>query len=168
MQSAGNQYTRKSAVGQNDQPGITATRLAEKYRVSPKTIRRDAKTAAAIEAIGEVSKPAKAMILSGEASLSKTELRELSESPREDIKVIASAIEKGTYEKGGNAQAAVAGTEKPIEGMASAVYSLETSVKALSNSFSLLHEIKSIEDRVKIKTTLRSCIDRLEDLYGQI
>jgi len=82
-----------------DRPGSTANRLAGQYNVSPKTIRRDLKVASAIESIGEVSPPAKKMILSGEAGLDKKKLGGLSEKPKEEIEAVAAAIENGTYEK---------------------------------------------------------------------
>ncbi|MCL1901360.1 MAG: hypothetical protein FWG51_03055 [Firmicutes bacterium] len=69
--------------------------------MSPKTIRRDAKVAEAIDIIGETSPEAKKMILSGEAKISKKDLEELSSKPKEELAEIAAGIEDGTYEKGG-------------------------------------------------------------------
>ena len=168
MQGTGNQYTQKSAGGQNDHHGKTADRLAARYRVSPKTIRRDAQAAAAIEAIGEVSKPAKTMILSGEACLGKAELREISDCPKEELKTIATAIENGTYEKSEPVKPTRTNPENPVYGMVEALNSLEFAIKALSDAFSHLHKVKSIDDRSILKKALRSSIDRLETLYRQI
>ena len=65
--SGKNQY---SEVGRHndDQPKTqrTVARLSEKYRVSPKTIERDAKASKAIDAIGQASSEARRKLLSSE------------------------------------------------------------------------------------------------------
>jgi len=165
IQGANNQYVQKSESGQNDHPGKTATRLSEQYRVSPKTIRRDAKAAAAIEAIGEVSPTAKKMILSGEASFGKTELRELSESPKDELAAIAAAIENGTYEKQMNAPAA---PETPAGSILAKVPPLQHAINNLSDSFSALPRVRKSADREDLRVTIKSCINQLEDLYRQV
>ena len=85
--------------GHNDQQPPTATRLANQYRVSSKTIRRDAAVAEAIEMIGEISPEAKRKILSGEILVDKKKLQVLSAGPKELIEEVAAAIETGAYEK---------------------------------------------------------------------
>jgi len=45
------------------------------------------------------------MILSGEANFGKTELRALSESPKEELAAIATAIENGTAKETANGSA---------------------------------------------------------------
>ena len=166
-------YQQDKQKGQNDlfapgQPGSTSVRLSNHYRVSPKTINRDAKAAAAIEAIGKTSETAKKMILSGEVAIDKTKLRELSECPREEIEAVAAAIEKGTYEKQPLASAVSAAPEKPVDIILAAMRPLQIAIDALSASFSVLSKIRSSIARVELKAILRSCIDQLEDLYGRI
>jgi len=170
IQGTNNQHARKSESGQNDHFqndlfGSTATRLAERYRVSPKTIRRDAKVAAAIETIGEMSRPAKTMILSGEVGIEKSKLGGLSERPREDIAVVATAIENGTYEKRPAAPSSSPIMERPVEIILAKICSVLLSIDQLSDSFSLLPKIKQRDDREKLRAAIRSCINQLEELY---
>jgi len=71
----GNQYT--VANRQNDglaENKNTAERLAEQYKVAPRTIERDAKVAKVIDKIGETSPVAKQKILAGEVDINKKEL----------------------------------------------------------------------------------------------
>jgi len=166
-------YQQDKQKGQNgifapELSGSTSKRLAGQYRVSPRTIARDAKTAAAIEAIGEISPPAKSMILSGEAVIDKYILGDLSEKPRKEIVAVATAIEKGTYEKQPPASAASATSQKPVDKILAAMRPLKIAIDGLSASFSVLSKIRSGAVRAELKTALRSCIDQLEELYGRI
>ena len=158
-------FSQTPPSGQNDHMEATATRLSSKYRVSPKTIRRDAKAAAAIEAIGKVSDTAKKMILSGEVAIDKVKLRELSECPKEELKEVTAAIENGTYEKRPSVSSDL---EIPIASILSRVRLLQLAINNLSASFSAHPKFRSNSDRTELKTEIRSCIDRLEELYGQI
>ena len=67
--------------------------------MSGDTIKRDAKLADAIDAIGEESPEAKARILSGEVRLNKNQLHGLSDGPKDDIIVAATRIREGTLER---------------------------------------------------------------------
>ena len=163
-----NQQKRQDDVFASARQGSTSQRLAKQYRVSSRTIDRDAKTAAAIEAIGKTSETAKKMILSGEVAIDRLKLRELSECPREEIEAVATAIEKGTYEKQPLASSASAAPEKPGDIILAAMRPLKFAIDALAASFSVLSKIRSGIVRVELKTALRSCIDQLEDLYGRI
>jgi len=168
MHGSNRRNTPEISSGQNGNLKSTAGRLAGKYRVSPRTIVRDARTAAAIEAIGEISPPAKTMILSGEAVIDKYILCDLSEKPRKEIEAVAAAIEKGTYEKQPPASAASAAPEKPVDIILAAMRPLQIAIDGLSASFSVLSKIRSGTVRAELKTALRSCIDQLEELYGRI
>jgi len=79
--------------------GSTAEKLAKQYNVSPKTIKRDATLAEAVNAICEVSPEVRQKILSGETKINKKELKELAVKPKEVIEATAQQIEEGTYEK---------------------------------------------------------------------
>jgi hypothetical protein len=94
-----NQYTAKSAGGNNDHQQKTAQRLADQYNVSERTIRLDAEAADAIGKIGEVSPDAKRKILKGESGVSKKELVKLNKASGEEISEAADKIADGTYTK---------------------------------------------------------------------
>ena len=78
--------------------GSTADRLAEQYKVTSRTIRRDGEIAEVISAIGRVSPDAKRDILSGEARISRKQLREMDYGSKDELETIASEIVAGTYE----------------------------------------------------------------------
>ena len=166
--SGKNQYTE--VCGQNDhKPNsqYTAGRLSKQYKVSPKTIRRDAKVAEAISAIGEASTAAKRKILSGEVSIDKRELERLSTMPREEIEEVAACIEGGTYEKKKAAvqMPAGQGSSRILVDMAP----LNNAINKVSNKLqSELTKIIKEEDRSWLRTTLRTCINTLEDLHKKI
>ena len=152
----------------HDNIGSTAARLAERYRVSPKTINRDAKAAAAIEAIGEVSETAKKMILSGEVAIDRISLRELSGYKRKEIEAVAETIENGTYEKPLSEPASSVGPSRPIDTILAAMSSIDLAVEGLSESFSVLPKIRSGAEKTELKARLRSFIEQLETLDGRI
>ena len=94
--SGKNQYTE--VLGHYDhQPQAlsTAGRLTIQYKVSPKTIRQDAKVAEGINAIGEVSMAAKNILRRGEHR-QKGAGRSLNK-PKEEIEALAVDIKHGTY-----------------------------------------------------------------------
>jgi len=152
-----NQYTKKSADGQNDhQHESTARNLSEQYRVSPKTIMRDAKVAEAIDAIGEKSPEAKRKILSGEAIINKKYLETLASKSNEEISELAAMIEDGTYEKiKPEAQAGMKEVDAEF-------------IKIAESFYSGLRKITKNSTNTEIKTVLRAHIDKLEELYRQM
>jgi len=84
---------------QNDNlQGSTAKRLSEQYKISPRTIIRDGEIAEVISAIGRVSPEAKRDILSGEARISRRQLRDMDYGSKDELETIASEIVAGTYE----------------------------------------------------------------------
>ena len=94
-----NQYT-KVASGQSDhqQNSPSASqRLSEHYNVSPKTIRRDAQLADAINIIGEKSPETKEKILAGQGNISRVQLRELASGSPELITKTIDKIIDGTH-----------------------------------------------------------------------
>ena len=97
---SGGRPTKEEKVGQNDQLiGTTATQLSSQYNVSAKTVRRDEKSAIAIDNIGSTSPEARRMILEGDLKIEKQELLRISDLPVGEIAEIAAQIEDGTYEK---------------------------------------------------------------------
>ena len=77
-------------------------------------------------------------------------------------------LENGSYEKREPGAPTFSGPEKPIDAMLAAVYSLELAAKALSDTFTLLPEVKSAADRAELKKALQSHIDHLEVLKKKI
>ena len=202
-----NQYTRESAVVQNEpQQNSTATRLAKQYRVSRATVKRDAKLAESLDAIGEASPAAKQRILAGEAGIPKNALEQFTSRPREEIAEIATRIEEGVFEhKEGVferdevapervevAPEPAATSERPespeepklfedqesptqttdeshFDTVFDAIASLNTTIRLYADG--LLSELQEriwCDDTVERKSTLRTLIDSLEDLYTKM
>jgi len=160
-------------VRQNDeQPKkqSTVSKLASQYRVSPKTIERDAKVSKAIDDIGEVSTEAKRMILSGDVSIDKRVLEQLSSKSTEEVKAIAAEIEEGTYKKSAPETEPTA-LPKPGGSAASVITemrrletTIENTVKDVQSAASQL----SKSDLSELQETIRSCIISLEELSRKI
>ncbi|MCL2152435.1 MAG: hypothetical protein FWH57_05670 [Oscillospiraceae bacterium] len=151
----------------------TATRLAEQYKVSRRTISRDAKLSTAIDALGESSPEAKRMLLSGELKLNKKDLAELSSMNSEEIQGIAAEIENGTYEKRPavpTQPADIAPTQQersPVDLILAGITPLNTADSLADVISSQLQNISALE-RTQLKSALRVYIDLLEVLYVQI
>ena len=165
-----NQYTEDE--GQNDPEAkkqTTAELLSDKYRVSPKTIKRDANLADAIDAIGETSLEAKRMILSEEVNITKKALEELSFKQKEDIEEAANKIESGAYEKEKPAAPAPADSAKPKENALKLIRSLDKAVRSMSDGLdSELAEITEKSSRAELRAALKPCLDMLDNLYKRI
>jgi len=173
LRGSNNQYAKNSEkphneVFQNTRTGSTANRLAEQYRVSHSTIDRDAKTAAAIEAIGEISPSAKKMILSGKVTVDKNKLGGLAARPKEEIRAVADSIENGTYKRREPAPEKASAPENPADAILAAMRPFPKAIDKLSASFSALPQVESAAALEKIKEELRSYIIRLESLYGRV
>jgi ribosomal protein S13 len=149
----------------------TAKRLAEHYRVSHRTIERDAKVAAAIDEIGAVSFAAKKKILSGDIVLSRKFLETLPSLPEEDISKIAECIEDGTFEKPMSetvASSALPTTRIPATSLPSSMQSLSIISEITDAFYFELRKLTNNEDKAGSKTALRLYIDALEKLYNQM
>ena len=165
-----NQYSE--VVRHNDeQPKKQSTveRLSEKYRVSPKTIERDAKASKAIDAIGGASFEARRKLLSSEVQIDKKALEGMSSWPKEEIEAVAAKIEEGTYEKkktSAPSPVTAGGSAGPIP---SGLRQWDTAVGKLTDGYSSeLRKLGANSGKAKFKATLRSYIDALEGLYGSI
>ena len=168
-----NQHTDElSQVGTIPQTLATATSLAEKYNVSRNTINRDSKISDALDKIGATSPEAKRMILAGDVNVSKRYLEELSSRPKEEIDELAVKIEDGTYEKRGTEpqeQAEAAEPPKPADAILAKMHPLSAVVNGISDEVqSVLSKVTKKADRTKLKTTLRTYIDALEEIYEKI
>ena len=112
-----NQHTKQPV--QNVQKATTAEKLADQFGVNELTIRRDAKFADAVDAIGEnVGKATKNEILSGQSGLSKKEVVAIAKEPAPKQ---AEAIETAKRDKPKNGEVKtdvdrlIEGIEKLIE-----------------------------------------------------
>ena len=165
-----NQYSEELAQnGQVPQPKSTASKLAEQYGVSRNTIRRDAQVSTAICAIGEISPYAKQKILSGEANISRRQLQELANGNEKEIAETAARIKAGTHELrrsgesasiNGSANSLTQNKEAPpwVAELSSIAHNFNTGLKSMA----------SIEDPKKVRNSIRSLIDMLNDLYEKI
>jgi len=118
----GDRHSQDFSKGQNDLlNGTTASRLSEQYRVSPRTIKRDAQIADVIIAIGKESIDAKTDILSGKTRISRKLLKEMASGPEEDIVKTATEIATGVFDadasKGaGDTKGAIGNVSSPQHG----------------------------------------------------
>ena len=162
-----NPLNNASLQNANLQTGSTAKRLADKYKISRDTIIRDEKLADTLLKIGEISPDAKRKILSGEVHVNKSKLEDLSSAPLERLEAVVAEIEEGTY----NRRAAVTARRDEINNIMGAfpeVQKLNTIINNFAKDInSLIQEVKT-GNPAEIKSTLRSYIDELEELYNII
>jgi len=147
----------------------TVARLSAQYRVSPKTIERDAKASKAIDAIGEASSEARRKLLSNEVPVDKKVLEDMSSWPREEIEAVAAKIETGTYEKKRTSAPTPVITGGSADRPPSGLRQWDAAVGKLTDGFnSELRKLGANSGKAKFKATLRIYIDALEDLYGSV
>jgi len=156
IQGKSNQFQQKSENRQKDDfHSPTVKRIAEQYRVSPKTIERDSKVAVGIDAIGEASDEAKRKILSGEIGINKKKLNELSGGPQEKIEEIATTIANGDYKKEKATELTPEEQSRPLNLL-------------LAETRTFYSAISKSPDSASLRPTLRAHINVLQDLYKQI
>jgi len=167
-------FVKKVPEGQNDPlDGSTANRLSEQYKVSPKTIKRDGEIAEVIAAIGRVSHEAKREILSGEARISRKQLRDMDYGSKDELETIASEIIAGTFEE--RYKSPESGASKEIgsnenkHNQSSGSHPLSISIVDKTTDF--INSIRSITENTSsdvVKNLLRSYIDQLEEFFKRI
>jgi hypothetical protein len=152
-----NQYKEVDVHNGHQPPeGSTAARLAEVYNVSRTTIRRDARVASAISAIGEESPEMKRDILSGKLSVTRKQLQQLSSGSEEDVAEIVSQMREGSFEGRGSSASV---SRQPWE----------VEFSKMTNDFrQIMRGFSQAEDTSSVRTALRSYINMLEDLYKNI
>ena len=185
-------------LDQNDPkpPGEnTAHRLAKFYNVSAPTIKRDEKFADAINAIGENSPEAKRNILSGATDITRKHLRELMSGEDDVIIDTAKKIEEGTFERpkpvrtvasvsdiydtpGGQGfhdtsndpgASNNSGASDTLNDTSAGIHPLNaTIIKATDDFSTVLRNLTYDADDSHLKSALRTHIDALERLYGQL
>ncbi|MCL2814324.1 MAG: hypothetical protein FWD23_06970 [Oscillospiraceae bacterium] len=166
VQGTSNLYSEQMKKRQNDVfQKSTSQRLAEQYKVSSRTIDRDAQLAAAIDAIGENSAEAKGEILSGAANITRQRLQELATGGSEDeIRSIAESIETGTYERP-KRDAGEKDSSAVFQGI---LDGLNAVIAKIADAYSFgMEKAANAGDASELRAALRGHIDRLEDLYKQ-
>ena len=168
--SGKNQYSEEMVQNEpKPKSQRTSEHIAEKYKVSSSTIKRDAKVAAAISAIGEASPEAKRRILSGESNIDKKALEKLSARPKAEIEAAAADIANGSYGKKADPGRAPARQGNPKDAIIAVMAPLNVAIEKTSKFFhSELPNITSKGDRMDLKKALNSCIGTLEKLSEQI
>ena len=181
IQGKGNRYAQQSKKGQNDpiKPGPTSSRLAEQYKVSPKTIKRNAKLAETLNLIGEVSPDIKRKILHGEIQISKSRLEALSSAPKEEIEAVALEMETGEFigraprnskqpkdSVGGGSDAGNSGAA--LDSALPEIRRLSAIISDFAADFNTMFLKLNSGDSAELKPVLRAYIDKLEELYRDI
>jgi len=163
-----NQYSETGeAGGQIDhQAGSTASRLANYYNISPKTVRRDSNLANAINAIGVQSPEARRKVLSGEVKIDKKKLQELSSDQNTEIEELSIRIEEGTYNRRPAITPTIYGPDDTDDLALSEIREFDAAVKKAINEF--LSELKKLgagDGLLERKAALKSHIDKLDGMY---
>jgi len=92
----------------------------------------------------------------------------LSAIAREEIELVAAAIENGTYVKKKYLSPVAPDPVLPVESILTELCAVQSLMPKLSDVFSLLSKISEESDKGKIRTALRLCIDQLEYLFDLI
>ena len=158
-QGNNNRFLQQGTKPQNEVLlGSTSTRLSKQYNVSRATIERDARTADAINAIGNASPEAKRDILAGTTGITRKQLNEVLAGSEDDILDISSRIEGGTFEK-----------KKPQkQADALSVDHVNAGIMKITDDLYSDFRSTAIGGGAELKTALRSYIDSLEVLYRKI
>lgn len=175
IQGTNNRFVQKSKKAQNEPfySGATASRLAEQYKVSRNTIKRDVKFAEAMSIIGEISPEAKRKILSGEVPINRSKLQTLPAAPIEKAKAIAAEIEMGTYTRRAARSPEQPETETntthedaspPIP---HELQELNSIIRDFAGNFDSMLRKMNAGGSMELKSVLRSYIDQLEEWYCQ-
>ena len=169
-QSENSRHAQNSAKRQN---GVlqtsTAKLLADRYKVSPRTIDRDAKTADAIDAIGEDFPEVKRMILAGEVKINRNTLKEFSSLPKEELSDTATEIKNGTFMRETPTQPSRGNNREISEVMITNARTFDTFLNNVVSVYDFdIQGISSNSISAESKATLRRFIDKLEELYKRI
>jgi len=157
---------------QNDtQPNhlSTADKLSTHYNVSPITIKRDAKVAEAINAIGETSLEAKRYILSGKLNITRKRLNELLNGPENELIDTAARIEDGTYwRKKAQKAHGVAPAAPLITSYDEQSPPSEILIRITEGFLSDLHRFVNEGCETELRKALKAYIEVLADLHSNM
>lgn len=139
--------------GQNDLKLETADKLAQEFKVSPKTIKRDAQYASGLQKIGEVNQELKDGILKGDVKVKKSDIQALSRVEKieaiQDENEISKLIKK----------------EKPVSASSNPTgLALE---KAKKKIISLTEKLGDKSDNLKITANLETELKKLRKLLEE-
>ena len=177
-----NQYTEKSGrpqSGGDHSRSATARDLGKRFNVSKNTIERDGRVANAIKAIAEVSIDAKRKILSGEVPVDRSKLQRLSTASKEEIEEVVSQINDGSYNRKDHriskspesepAHEKPGGSNTGARPPQSEANYVDTMVSLIAGNLdSTLKSLTNEGGIPELKTSLRSLINSLEELYRSI
>ena len=132
------------------------------------TIKRDARVATAIDAIGETSPEIKVDILSGKTHITRKQLKEMSSGTADDVSAVISEIKEGTFTSrrpGASSGAGDGGTSIGYENM----QPWEKEFSKMTDEFrGIMRGYANTEDTTAVKSALRQYIGMLEELYRNI
>jgi len=166
IHGGGDRFLQNPPSGQNVHlEGSTANRLSEQYKVTARTIRRDGEIADVLVAIGKESQEAKNSILTGDTKINRKQLREMASASEEEIATTIKEIASGTFEDKSKPEkpdvTEKINTENSHPMTASIINEADEFVKKIRN-------LTPNDDPNNLKTTIRSFIDNLEQIYSQI
>ena len=178
IQGTNNQFAQKSEKAQNEpfHSGSTANRLAEHYNVARNTIKRNAKLAEALTAIGEISPDIKRKILHGEIHISKSRLEALSSAPKEEIEAVALEMEAGEFigraprnsKQPKDSVGGGSGSGAELDSALPEIRRLSAIISDFAADFNTMFLKLNSGDSAELKPVLRAYIDKLEELYRDI
>ena len=176
IRGTNNQFVQKSEKCQNVSfhSGSTANRLGEHYKVSNRTIIRNAKLAETLNLIGEISPDIKRKILHGEIQISKSRLEALSSAPKEEIEAVALEMEAGEFlgrAPRNSKQPKDSVSDKSGAALDSAlpeIRRLSAIISDFAADFNTMFLKLNSGDSAELKPVLRAYIDKLEELYRDI
>jgi len=179
IRGANNQHTIASNIlasesekGQNvtqAKTQSTASKLAEQYNVSSRTIKRDALLANAINKIGETSPETKIDILSGKTKISRKQLKELTGDSEADITDAVNQIIDGTFKSKKAGAYAPGGGNTNDAAEYDNMQPWEITFAKMTDEFrQALRTHAKTDDTTSVRSALRQYIEMLENLYNNI
>ena len=154
-----------SAHFEHLESGSTASRLAEQYRVSRETIKRNEKLAETLTAIGEVSPDVKRKILAGEIQIGKNRLEALSSVSEDELKAVVKEIETGAFLSRTPRNSVPMEIDTTSETVLPEIQKLNVIISDFASNFNSMLQQYSDGNSLELKAVLRAYIDELENLY---
>jgi len=155
----------------------SAARLSAHYNVSPVTIKRDAKVAEAICAIGDTSPEAKSYILAGRTNITRKHLNELLNGSEFELKYTATKIKDGVFERKAHHKKEEVSYDSLVKA-GELVYHNPISedahphnvilIRITEGFLSDLHKFVNEGCEAGLRKALKAYIDVLEVLHGQM
>jgi hypothetical protein len=148
--------------------GSTANRLSGEYNVSPRTIKRDGQISDVIIAIGKESEDAKRDILSGAVKINRKQLREIASDSDADIAGIASKIEDGTFEDDNSVKPDSPKSGNQNDSSTENHPLFDSAISGATDFIANIQKLPRNANPDKLRKTIRSYINSLEELYSKI